>query len=290
MHNSSQKTLDSLYQCIGEKRYKIAGWGNKIIGYGLKPSEFDNFEDSSRSMFYKNKNELLSQKYIESARTDKTKSTNHKPRYSITLLGILKLFQTKSIGSEGFKNIMQILSTHYPNDYDSNYSPSWESYDEIEDYSFVLRWYLLANKKQPKQIDKAILKMFESIKPTILFEVLSKIINGVDTQLIDNSTECTFSINISRYNRITFWKFIFKNNQITCVLGPGPLEYIGWEDEYDLTLEEFNSELAEFILEGMWYILLKYYKEKLPKNLVHDLTDYVIDTVNEQVEHIGMYM
>src|SRR6185437_16904572 len=117
-------------QAIGRSEYSVLGWGKTAKGYGIKPIEFDKFHDCSRSIFYKCRQSLLNQKLIDVIKTDKTKRTDHNPRYTITLLGIIKLFQTKPIGKTEFHDIMKTFSEHY----DSDDGPESVFYSEAVDY------------------------------------------------------------------------------------------------------------------------------------------------------------
>jgi len=257
-----EKVLDCLYQCFGKNEYRIWGWGKITKGYGLKPSDFDKFKPSefdkfdgcSRSIFYKCRDFLLTQKCIEKLKTNKTITTNHKPRYAITLLGIIKLFQTKIIGTEAFKDIMKIFADNYILD------------DEGEDQ--VSFWYSITGRKQPKNSFEAIFGMFQGIKQSLLCQVLTEVLKGIEINSNEKTTEVSFSINISKYNRVTLWKFIFNDVIINCIWSPvinkhgeDRIKYV----ETNWTIEELNFHIVEFVLESMWYILSKYYSKELPE-------------------------
>lgn len=268
MPNSYEKVLDCFYQCFGKKEYRILGWGNTTKGYGLKPSEFYKFDGCSRSIFYKCRDFLLTQKCIERLKTNKTKTTNHKPRYIITLLGIIKLFQTKIIGTEAFKGIMKIFADNY----------------RLVGEDQVSLWYSITDRKQPKNSFEAIFGMFQGIKQPLLCQVLTEVLKSIEINSNEKTTEASFSINISKYNRVTLWKFVFNGDIIKCVWSPvinkhgeNRIKYV----ETNWTIEELNFHIIEFILESMWYILSKYYSKELPDYLLHGTS------VQDQIEGSG---
>jgi len=296
--NSYEKVLDCLYQSIGDRTYKVSGWGNVTKGYGLKPSEFSRFSGCSRSMFYKSKKQMLAQGLITPINTDKTKQTRHKPRYAITFLGMIKLFQRKNIGVEDFNNFMKSLAGNMVYDeMNSTVFHSSADYEELDEDSYLGLWYELTELKRPSNVHDALTRMFEKIRPSLLCQVLSDILQGVELRWDDKATHVTLSINVSEYNRVTFWKFILKDGSIDCVSSPAPPEFREMPDDYaseDLPIKEFYFHLCEFVLSGVWYILSKYHYEKLPKYLVQGNTlqdmaqrtgpiNYFMDIVNDQV-------
>jgi len=285
MPNLCEKVLDCLYQCFGKKEYRILGWGNITKGYGLKPVEFDRFQDCSRSIFYKCRNQLLNQKLIDIIKTDKTKRTGHKPRCVITLLGIIKLFQTKPIGTREFNEIMEVLAENYIDDNTQTiFHSDHVDYEEMDDDSYLGLWYRLVDKKKPSDTSEAILKMFEGIKPQILCDVLFEVLKGIEIIAMNGSVESSFSLNISKYNKVTLWKFKLENDTINCIWSPQPPEWREWDDDLtgdDWTLQEFYFHVVEYILESMWYTLSKYHFRELPKYLVEGKTE------QDKIQHSG---
>ncbi|MEM4391710.1 MAG: hypothetical protein QXG67_02865 [Candidatus Nitrosotenuis sp.] len=306
MPDSSEKVLDCLYQSIGNKAYRVSGWGNTTKGYGLKPSEFNRFSGCSRSVFYKCRKHLLAQKLIDVINTNKTKQSNHKPRYYITFLGIIKLFQKKVLGVEEFNFFIKspANSFAYNESTPTVFHSEGVDFEQIDEYDYLNLWYDLTELKRPDNVHDAIIKMFENIEPALLCQVLSEILKGIEFRESSTGTDIILSMDISKHNRVTLWKFTLKNGIINCILSPDPQESREWDDDYvtdDLPLDEFYFLLCEFILEGMWYILSKYHFRKLPKYLVQGNTqqdiaqdsgpiDYFIDMFNEYVTMLALKM
>jgi len=275
MPKSYHSVLDCLYQCIGDKKFKVVGWGNKTKAYGLKPSEFHEFENCTRRMFYQCRYSLLAQNFIKEIKTDKTKKSNHKPKYGITPLGIIKLFQSKPIGLQEFNDFMKMLADNY--DYDDEFPSVYHTdmidYEEL-DINYIAMWYELTNKKLSKDIYSSIVKMFEGIKPNILCKVLFEAIKYIEIDFDGKKTEVTLGIN-SKNSRIVLWKFEIKDDAISCLWSPYGDEFDQFGGDYvneEWTFKNFYFHLTEFILEIMWYNLSVHYYKELPRYLLQGNT------------------
>lgn len=297
MPKSCDSILDCLYQCIDDKKFKIVGWGNKIKAYGLKPSEFTGFENCTRRMFYQCRNSLLAQIFIKEIKTDKTKNSNHKPKYAITLLGIIKLFQSKPFGFQEFNDFMKMLADNY--DFDDEFPSVYHSdgvdYEEL-DVNYIAVWYELTNKKLSNDVFTNIVKMFKGIKPQILCKVLLEAIKYIDIDFDGKKTKVSLGIN-SKNNRIALWKFEIINDTISCLWSPYSDEFDQFGGDYvdeEWTFKNFYFHLIEFILEIMWYNLSVHYYNELPMYLRQVNTpqgipqrtwpaDYFIDMLNSLV-------
>lgn len=177
-------------------------------------------------------------------------------------------------------------------------------YEKINTDDYLSLWYNLTELKQPNNINDALIKMFDKIKPSLLCQVLSEIVKGIEINQEGNTTEILLSINISTYNKVTLWKFVVRDKIISCIWSPAPSEWREWEDDliYEgWALNELYFEIAEFVLAGTWYILSKYHFRKLPRYLINGNTmqdkaqgtgpiDYFMDMINDQVTWVTLKM
>jgi hypothetical protein len=85
--------LSTLKSIQNNKRYEIRGWNKRLLGYGLKQTEFDKLEDSKTTerQFRTYKMDLLDYRFIEIY--DKNKRVKGRDRYSITPIGLLFLYK-----------------------------------------------------------------------------------------------------------------------------------------------------------------------------------------------------
>lgn len=116
MPKSTELSLMALFECFGNEKYKITGWGKSNRGYGLKPADFDddNFADCSRNMFNRARNKLLDNNLINYLNTNKTNNTNHKPRYIITPSGVIYLLNYRNkITTHEIKQTLMIFEFYY---------------------------------------------------------------------------------------------------------------------------------------------------------------------------------
>lgn len=289
MRNSCNDVLDALYKCKGQKKYAIRGFSNKIKGYGLKPSEFENFEDCSRGIFYKCRKYLFDSHFIEVVDTNKTKSTTHKPRYGITLLGVIKLFYVKEIGYEKFKDMMNILSESYVFDHDDDCLSVWSHHTK---------------KRITNSGINPFLKMFEGISTKILTESLKKVIMGIDMSYKHDHLVIQLADELSKSSGMVFWNLGVKGTEITCNWSP-PSSIVKIQNSHNLaqtsekkistyTFQDLYFIITDFILKHMWLKLYKEHQKSLPKYLFTPITrqdiadgkrpiDYLVDLVADDV-------
>lgn len=238
--------LDSLYKCIREKKPIVYGWGKVKRGYGLKPTEFDNFHGCSRSIFYKTRSKLLCQKLIDVIRTDKTSRTGHKPRYTITLLGIIKLFQTKPMSTDDFTEIMMILLRYA-------YFPS----DELNTLSF---WFRYTKQKLSKNFAHIYEQMFGKIDKQYLTKALTEVISSIKVEEFQKNIVVYLSYDFGNNNVLTFHKFISDGNNGILI----SYVYEEWRKEEN-NIDEFLTLCADFIIGKLWFKLSTQYEKYLPE-------------------------
>ena len=104
--------LHQLLDVHDNNQHAIRGWGQKLLGYGLKQTEFDLFKNSTyfvtTRIFRYNVDELLEKQLIRVF--DKSTKTKKGPFYSITPLGLFYLLQhvekfPKNITTKIFKHL-----------------------------------------------------------------------------------------------------------------------------------------------------------------------------------------
>lgn len=94
-----------MLKCFGNKEYEITYW-KKVQGYGLRATNFDDFEFTSRRAFSGWKDGLLEKKLIT-----KLKSRKERPYFSITPLGICHLGSLlENIDANNAKYMIKFLS------------------------------------------------------------------------------------------------------------------------------------------------------------------------------------
>jgi len=289
MPNFNYNIIDVLYQCRNQKRYAVRGFSNKVKGYGLKPSEFENFKEEgcSRNIFNKSKKFLLDSHYIEAIDTNKTKSTTHKPRYKITLLGLLQLFKIREIGYDDYNEILKMFSESDVVDLDN---------------SCVSIWSYAVRKRIPKTPYQAYQEMFDGINSKILIKLLKKIISEIETEYKDDHLSISLLSVLSENSIIEFWHFSLKNNNVICngfpatsfERKPSKSSKLSTEYKKSYTIQELNSMIVDFILKLMWFYLSTKYKKSLPKYLLFQksknnsnkklISDYLKDPILQTVK------
>ena len=110
MYKTRMEIFESVFSpmigCFGNPDYQIAFW-NKLQGYGLKASDFEESKGCSRRVFSHWKNFLLERKMIRIPRVRRTprKNSSHtfnNLRYAITPIGLCY-----------FSSILREIEPHY---------------------------------------------------------------------------------------------------------------------------------------------------------------------------------
>ncbi len=85
--------LSTLNSIQNNERYSIRGWNKRLLGYGIKQTEFGKLESSKTTerQFRTYKSDLLDYRFIEIY--DKSKRVKGRDRYSITPIGLLFLYK-----------------------------------------------------------------------------------------------------------------------------------------------------------------------------------------------------
>lgn len=120
--------LYNLAKIWNDKKYVIRGWAQKPIGFGLKQSEFSDFEEKSNSTkerkFREYKHELLESKLIHEVYTKNKKSG--RPYYQITPIGIAYLVQNSELETKDIRDCFDILIYYNKNKIDFKWKNEYE--------------------------------------------------------------------------------------------------------------------------------------------------------------------
>lgn len=91
--------LYHLFRVFGDKNYAVHGWGNKIVGYGIKQAVFEKFKKEkypvNERIFRERKKELLDRRFIEIFY--KSNRVKVRPYYEITPLGLFYMLSKLEI-------------------------------------------------------------------------------------------------------------------------------------------------------------------------------------------------
>lgn len=111
--------LYHLFRVFGDKNYAVRGWGNKIVGYGIKQAVFEKFKKEKYSVneriFRERKNELLDRIFIE--KFYKSKHMKGRPYYKITPIGLFYMLSKLEIYEKNtITDIFKVLDLQTSND------------------------------------------------------------------------------------------------------------------------------------------------------------------------------
>ena len=109
--------LYHLFRAHNDKTYAIHGWGEKILGYGIKQTSFENFKLKQHPInerkFRMHRQTLLDNRFIEIF--GKSKRVKGGPYYSITPLGLFYMMsKMDGYGKNIMTDIFKILDFHTP--------------------------------------------------------------------------------------------------------------------------------------------------------------------------------
>ena len=255
-----ESILSPMIVCFGNPEYQVPFW-NKLQGYGLKSSDFEESKGCSRRVFSHWKNFLLERKMIripKAKRTPRKNSSRHtfnNQRYAITPIGICYFSSLlNEIEPHYGTNIIKILSYH--------------SLDYLH-----LEWKdicKIVGKKEAHQI-------------------LKKVCDAIEISDVDEWIQIKLNYRSRREISYEFFKYIINQNQVRLELAEGY-----YSDEPDVNQDDpvptriidddsFFRYVAEFILEAFcysiienchWKLRIKFQKSEEAKLTNKEKSDY----------------
>jgi len=206
---------------------KPVEWRKKIIGYGLKGSDFSHLNQKdmkvSRDVFNDYKEELLSNRYITQLRTSDQRSHH----YTITPYGIAYLMKNYNVTPTNIRRIFEILLFFYDG--------------QLIKYGFL----------QKNKIDKKLtMKMLDIYKKRNMALTLDSTLKNNSSVMDDSIINGTLSVNFSDIDLVL----------VSIVIGKDYVNWIenhiggNWEDfKFTLNDKKFFSYLSLYFLVIFFY-------------------------------------
>ncbi len=251
-----------------EKPQKIRGWGNRIIGYGLSGSDFDKFDNCSRSLFNQRKANFLASKIIKPLKA-KGKKIKY---YSITPLGIARLFQNATIDLHQFNKALEFVFR-----FDEE---SWMPWDEVS----AQTWGEFDSK-----LIKKILRLTDK---KLLFKIMKSVL--IDIRIVEDESNYIIYLTqtLPKETNCVLWKFTIIDNIVYINFDP--------KNEYrkpkKISDEEFYASISEHVLYSFHFSLYEKLKGKnIPDEYREELEEIsgghglvIMDSTATSLEKLGI--
>ena len=235
---------DVLYRLFSDACI-VRGWGKKVVGSGLKESDFDGFDNCSRRIFNARKSRFLKLRLIESIDRKKGKREKY---YKITPLGISYLFQNHPVEESTLKRFFDLLVSNINvDDYDD------PIIKEITGKSLDLR---------RSEILKEILKD-EELKQTAI-KALKVTLSGITIKDNDGVIIVYFSTKLGRDIFLPLYSFTLKDNSVSMNYDPA-----GFSSQ-SLTYPEFHNFTLERMYDYFWFEFIRIGPIEKIEELLHD--------------------
>jgi len=267
MYRSRVESDSAILSNFLERSKEVRGWGNRIKGYGLSGSDFNDFENCSRRIFNHRKDEFLASKIITSLKT-RRKKTKH---YSITPLGVALLFHDSDMDFHQFKKTLDFLFPYA--------EESWLPWDEVSAQTWAEFDLNLINN------------ILKTIDKKLLIKTMESVLKDIKLVKDGNDYHVYLTHSLPKGTNCVIWKFTVKNNIVFLNSDPKN-EFRKPKQVMD---EEFFSALSEHILSAYHFRLNQnLIKNKIQRNFI-ELEEiagghsYVImDSVASSLEAAGI--